>query len=67
MANYKKLGEKIKTLRKERKLTQEELAELAKVDPKSIIDIENGKRNPTFKTLGKIATALKVSPAFLLE
>jgi transcriptional regulator with XRE-family HTH domain len=59
MANYKKLGEKIKQLRRERKLTQEQLAEMAKVDPKSIIEIENGKRNPTFKTLAKLAIALK--------
>jgi transcriptional regulator with XRE-family HTH domain len=60
MANYKKLGEKIKQLRRGRKLTQEQLAEMAKVDPKSIIEIENGKRNPTYKTLNKLAAALKI-------
>lgn len=55
-----KLGEKIKKLRKEKGFTQEKLAELAKIDPKSVIAIEGGKRNPTLKTLSKIATALKV-------
>lgn len=67
MATYKKLGEKIKRLRKERGLTQEKLAELANVDPKSIIAIETGKRNPTLKTLNKIAIALKIPLSPLLE
>lgn len=61
MTNYKKLGERIKNLRREKGLTQEKLAELAKVDPKTIIEIENGKRkNPTFKTLNKITHALGI-------
>lgn len=67
MASYKKLGERIKKLRKEKGLTQEELAELAKVDPKSIIQIEAGKRNSTIKTVNKIAVALKTSVAKLLS
>lgn len=60
MTNYKKLGARIKQLRKERELTQEKLAEIATVDPKSIIQIENGKRNPTLKTIHKIAVGLKI-------
>lgn len=60
MATYKKLGEKIRKIRRKRKLTQERLAELAKVDPKSIIEIEAGKRNPTLKTISKIANALGI-------
>jgi transcriptional regulator with XRE-family HTH domain len=62
MAISKKVGEKIKQLRKDKGLTQEKLAELAKVDPKTIIEIENGNRkNPTFKTINKIANALRMS------
>lgn len=67
MATYKKLGERIKELRKEKRLTQEKLAELAKVDPKSIIQIEAGKRNPTLKTINKIAQALKIPLSDLLN
>ena len=67
MATYKKLGEKIKRLRKEKGFTQEKLAELAKVDPKSIIAIETGKRNPTLKTINKIAIVLKVPLSSLLD
>lgn len=67
MALYKTLGEKIRTYRKERGLTQEKLAELASIDPKSIIEIENGKRNPTLKTISKIAQALRASLPQLLD
>jgi transcriptional regulator with XRE-family HTH domain len=67
MSSYKKIGEKVKLLRKQKGLTQEKLAELAKVDPKSIIDIEKGKRNPTMKTLGKLSVALKVPISNLLN
>lgn len=67
MVTYKKLGEKIRSIRKKKELTQEKLAELAKIDPKSIIEIENGKRkNPTLKTINKIARVLEVSISDLL-
>ena len=64
---YKKLGNNIKTIRKKDGLTQEKLAELSHMDPKSIIEIENGKRNPTLKTIKKISIALKVTPTILLK
>ena len=64
---YQKLGDNIQKIRKSKGLTQEKLAELAKIDPKSIIEIENGKRNPSLKTIHKIALALKVKPQELLD
>ncbi len=67
MANYRRIGEKIKQLRREKNLTQEKLAELAKIDPKSIVEIERGKRNPTLKTLNKISLALKTPLLNLLS
>lgn len=57
---YKKVGENIRKLRRKQGLTQEKLAELARIDPKSVIQIESGKRNPTLKTIRKIALSLKV-------
>lgn len=63
---YKKIGEKIRKTRKKQGLTQEKLAELARIDPKSIIEIEGGKRNPTLKTIRKIASSLKIKPSELL-
>ena len=43
------------------------LHKLAKVDPRSIIEIESGKRNPTLKTINKIAQALDISLSDLLH
>lgn len=63
---YQKFGNKVRKFRKQQKLSQEKLAELARIDPKSIIQIEGGRRNPTLKTIRKIATALKVKPFKLL-
>ena len=63
---YQRFGLKVRKLRKERKLTQEKLAEMAKIDPKSVIEIEAGKRNSKLKTLHDIARALKVSSSDLL-
>ena len=54
-------GEQIRKARKNRVLSQEQLAEAAKMDPKSIVQIEAGKRNPTLKTLRRIASALQTS------
>ncbi|MBI2012137.1 helix-turn-helix transcriptional regulator [Candidatus Daviesbacteria bacterium] len=68
MTKYKKLGEKVKKLRKARDWTQEKLAEAANVDPKTIIELEAGKRaNPTLQTLNKLARALKTSLEELLS
>ncbi|GAB1856335.1 hypothetical protein MHTCC0001_11700 [Flavobacteriaceae bacterium MHTCC 0001] len=49
----KKVGSNIKTLRKQEKLTQEELAKLINVSKLTIINIEKG-RNASFLTLVKI-------------
>ncbi|PGV91210.1 transcriptional regulator [Bacillus cereus] len=60
------LGEKIKTLRKEKKLTQTELvgSELTK---SMLSQIENGKATPSMKTLQYVAGKLECEMSFLLE
>lgn len=60
MRSYSKYGENIRRIRRNQELSQEKLAELAGLDPKTIIQIERGKRNPTLRSLQKIAAALKV-------
>ena len=67
MTSYKRVGEKIRKIRKQKGLTQEQLAELAKIEPRSIVDIEGGKRNPTLKTLNKIVKALETKLAELIS
>jgi len=63
---FQKTGSNIRKARKKLEFTQEKLAELARMDPKSIIEIEGGKRNPTLKTIRKIASSLKIKPSKLI-
>ena len=61
MDNKKKLGLKIKELRKRKGLTQEQLAELINMEQNSISVIESGRNFPTVGTLEKIAQILEVN------
>ena len=54
------LGQRIQYLRKEKKLTQEVLAELVGIDQKNISKIENGNNYSAAETLTAIAKALEV-------
>lgn len=56
------LAENIKKLRKQKKLSQDQLARLADIPYNTLIKIESGRsNNPTFETLSKLADALEVS------
>ena len=57
---YQKIGQRIEDLRKEKGLTQEQLAEKAELHRAYFWDIENG-RNISIKTIYKITKALGVS------
>lgn len=67
MRPFERYGEAIAKLRKQKGWSQEQLAERAALDAKSIVQIEKAKRNPTLKTLQKVASALDVSVSKLLE
>lgn len=67
MRPFEKYGDVIARLRKQRGWSQEKLADKAKLDPKSIVQIEKAKRNPTLQTLQKVAAALDISVSKLLE
>lgn len=56
----------IKQLRKDRGLTQHQLAKLAGVARSKIALYEAGQGNPTQKTLAKLAAALSCTVAELL-
>lgn len=58
---YEKLGQTIKKLRTRAGYSQEQLAEKAKLDLTSVSEIESGLRNPSVKTVYKIALALKTT------
>lgn len=61
-----KIGKSIRKIREEKEITQEQLALEAGLNRAYIGYIERGERNPTLKTLEKIAKILKVSTKELL-
>ena len=60
-------GKKVKELRKKRKLTQSNIAEVVNVDDKHISCIESGKNFPSPNLIAKIASALDVEVKDLFE
>ncbi len=57
---------KIKELREARGLSVRGLAREAGVSTETVYSVEHGKRQPSMKTLGKLARALEVDPGDLL-
>jgi transcriptional regulator with XRE-family HTH domain len=55
------IGQKIKQIRKEKGLTQKELAQKLGFTSQNLAQYENGKRLPKTETLKKIANVLEVS------
>ncbi len=58
---------KLRDLRVERGLTQKQAAELARVSPETLSDLESGKRSPYMPTLTKIARGYGVPIEELVE
>lgn len=67
MDYFKILGENIRTLRIEKGLTQEQLAELSDLHRTYIGAIERGERNISLKNIVAISSALNVEPSILLQ
>ncbi len=59
-------SQKIKELRKEKNITQKEIAEILGISPTCYAGYEQGYREPDFKTLKKICIYFDVSSDFLL-
>ena len=59
-----KIGQRLRKLRRDRDLTQEELADLAGTNQAVIQKIENGKSTRP-RILAELAVALEVNPAWL--
>lgn len=61
MTNIKKnFGDKLRKIRKEKNISQEELGFRAELHRTYISDIERGARNVSLENIEKIAKALKV-------
>ena len=61
------LGEMIKSVRKDRHLTQEQLGELIGVQKSQISKLERNTKNVTIETILKVFTALKANVKFSIE
>ena len=67
MSTLTKIGRNIVACRKERNLTQEDLAGLAEMDRSYLSEVENGHKNLSVLALLKILKALKVSSSDILD
>jgi len=61
------IGERLKKQRTRRALTQAQLAKRAGVTTATVARIERDEIEPRMTTLGKLAQALEVDPAELVE
>lgn len=63
----KTIGEKIKTLRIQKKMTQQELADKIGVSYTTVSLYESDTRKPSFKAINKIADVFNVTPAYFFD
>ena len=63
------LNNKVAELRKERKMTQQALADLLEVSRQTVISLENGRYNPSIMLAHKIAVTfgLTIEEVFIFE
>jgi transcriptional regulator with XRE-family HTH domain len=61
------VGDRLKTLRVEQALTQEELSDKAGVAPNTVARLERNETEPHMSTVRKIAAALSVEPRQLTK
>ena len=66
MNSQTKLGENIKKIRLEAKLTQKQVADKADMNVNYFARIERGEENLTFEVLEKIVKALKIKSSEIL-
>lgn len=66
MMDYTALGQRIRTHRRARQMTQGELAKLAGVSASFLGHIERGTRVASIETLEQLCVALRVTPNELL-
>ena len=65
--NYQDLGRRIRQLRREAHMTQEQLAEKLSISASFMGHIERGTRVPSLETLVMLCNELEVTPDFLLS
>ncbi len=66
MVDYTDFGKRVRTLRRQQKLTQEELAEQLGISASFMGHLERGSRIASIETLVALCNTLKTSPQYLL-
>jgi transcriptional regulator with XRE-family HTH domain len=61
------IGERIRTVRRHRKLSQEQLANLIEIDRRSVHRYETAQRDPALSMLLRMADALDVPVSLLVS
>lgn len=64
---YDQLGKRIVFLRKQKGISQLDLALIAEINKNYLSDMERGRRNPTLMILNRIAIALEITMSDLLQ
>jgi transcriptional regulator with XRE-family HTH domain len=67
MAPRERVATRIKALREQREMTQEQLAEKAGVSRTYLARLETARQDPTLSTLEKLAKALRVKVSAIIE
>ena len=65
--DYNALGQRVKKVRKQKRFTQEKLAEDLEVSTVYISQVENGKTKLSLEMLVRIADLLEQTPAIFLQ
>ena len=66
MVDYKKVGQRIRNQRKEKGLSQEQLAELIGISLSFLGHIERGTRKASVETLARISKALEMDMHYIV-
>jgi transcriptional regulator with XRE-family HTH domain len=65
--DYEAIGRRIREIRKQKKITQEHIAELLEVSPVYISQIETARTKISLEMLVNLANLLNTEPGFLLN
>ncbi len=65
--NRKKLADRIRNLRNQNRVSQEELSDVCGINKGTLCKLENAERDPSIITLYKIAKGLDISVPDILE
>jgi len=66
MALVVHIGDRLKEIRQRKLMSQRDLAEKSGISQNAIVQIENNRTEPHYRTLRKLIAALEVSPGDLL-